>query len=329
VSPASPDSAALHQALVASPALCPLEWNGDRTAVMFARLSEADYRAASFLDRRALQSGTATGVVPWSLAEPWLDELPRRCDFIFHVSHCGSTLLSRLIGTAPGVFAVREPGILRGLDAADAEARIDAVLGLLSRVFKPDQRPLVKATSLVNAVADRLMSRATDSRAILIGLPVETFLAAVLDGSRNDIESHAAHRLQRLVRLGRVKPEATATGLGEHAAAAWACEMATLGTLAKAHPHRTLWIDFDRFLAEPVADLGAVLAFLGHEADAATILAGPLMQRYAKKTEVAYDRDLRSSLLAASRDRHGQEIAAGLDWLDRHGLNALAADSVP
>lgn len=329
MSQSSPDPAALREALVASPALCPLEWNADRTAALFARLSEADYRAASFLDRRALQPGTPTGAVPWSLAEPWLVDLPRRCDFIFHISHCGSTLLSRLMGTAPGVFSVREPGILRRLDAADGEARIDAVLGLLSRVFQPAERPLVKATSVVNAVADRLMARAPESRAILIGLSAETFLAAVLDGSRSDIESHAEDRLARLVRLGLVKPEATATGLGEHAAAAWACEMATLGALAKTHPHRTHWIDFDRFLASPAATLAASIAFLGHTADAATILAGPLMQRYAKKTDVAYDRDLRTSLLAASRERHGHEIAAGLDWLDRHGLNDLAANATP
>jgi hypothetical protein len=329
VSQSSPDPAALRQALVASPALCPLEWNGDRTAVLFAKLSEADYQAASFLDRRAMQPGAPTGGVPWSLAEPWLVGLPRRCNFIFHISHCGSTLLSRLIGTAPDVFSVREPGILRGLDLADSEARIDAVLGLLSRVFQPAARPLVKATSVVNAVADRLMARACESRAILIGLPAETFLAAVLDGSRSDIESHAADRFARLVRLGRVKPEATATGLGEHAAAAWACEMATLASLATSHPRRTRWIDFDRFLAEPVAHLGAALTFLGYEADAATILTGPLMHRYAKKTEAAYDSDLRTSLLTVSRERHAHEIAAGLDWLDHHGLHDLATGATP
>ncbi len=329
MSQSSPDPAALREALVASPALCPLAWNDDRTTVLFAKLSEADYRAASFLDRRALQPGTPTGAVPWSLAEPWLVDLPRRCNFIFHISHCGSTLLSRLIGTAPGVFSVREPGILRGLGGTDSEARIDAVLGLLSRVFQPTERPLVKATSVVNAVADRLMARAHDSRAILIGLPAETFLAAVLDGSRSDIESHAEDRLARLIGLGLVKPEATATSLGEHAAAAWACETATLGALATAHPHRTHWIDFDRFLVSPAATLAASIAFLGHTGDVATILAGPLMHRYAKKTEVAYDSDLRTSLLAASRERHGHEITAGLEWLDRHGLHDLATDVTP
>ncbi len=327
MSQSSPDPAALRETLVASPALCPLEWNGDRTAVLFAKLSEADYQAASFLDRRAVQPGTPTGAVPWSLAEPWLVDLPRRCNFIFHISHCGSTLLSRLIGTAPGVFSVREPGILRGLDGTDSEARIDAVLGLLSRVFQPAERPLVKATSVVNAVADRLMARACESRAILIGLPAETFLAAVLDGSRSDIESHAADRLARLVRLRRVAADATAVTLPEQAAAAWACEMATLTALAASAPHRTMCIDFDRFLTSPAATLAASLAFLGHTGDVATILAGPLMHRYAKKTEVAYDSDLRTSLLAASRERHGHEIAAGLEWLDRHGLNDLVTDA--
>jgi hypothetical protein len=325
VSQSSPDPAALREALVASPALCPLEWNGDRTTVLFAKLSEADYRAASFLDRRAVQPGTPTGAVPWSLAEPWLVDLPRRCDFIFHISHCGSTLLSRLIGTAPGVFSVREPGILRGLDAADSEARIDAALGLLSRVFQPAERPLVKATSVVNAVTDRLMARATESRAILIALPAETFLAAVLDGSQSDIQASADERLARLIQLGRLEVGVTTPTLGEQAAAAWACEMATLGTLAKAHPHRTHWIDFDRFLASPAPTLRAALGFLDRDADVEAILAGPLMHRYAKKTEVAYDGSTRDSLLTASRERYGHEITAGLRWLDRHRLLDLGA----
>ncbi len=321
----SPDPADLREALVASPMLCPLEWNGDRTAVLFGKLGEADYRAASFLDRRALKPGVPTGVVPWSLAEPWLLALPRQCDFIFHVSHCGSTLISRLLGEAPGVFSVREPGILRGLRPSDPEARIDATLGLVSRVFRPDDRPLVKATSVVNAVAGRLVARAGESRAILIGLPVETFLAAVLDGAQSDIQASAEERLARLIQLGRLEVGVTTPTLGEQAAAAWACEMATLAAVAAARPNHTLWIDFDCFLTSPASTLQAALGFLGRDADVEAILAGPLMHRYAKKTEVAYDGSTRDSLLTASRERYGHEIIAGLRWLDRHRLLDLGA----
>ena len=54
VSTPAPDPAALREALVASPALCPLEWNEQRTAVLFGRFSEEAYRAVSFFDQRAV-----------------------------------------------------------------------------------------------------------------------------------------------------------------------------------------------------------------------------------------------------------------------------------
>ena len=315
----APDPAALRAALTASPALCPLEWNSDRSAVLFGRLNEAEYHAASFLDRRALPPAAATGVVPWSLADPWLGSLPRSCDYIFHISHCGSTLLSRLLGSHHKTLAIREPGILRGLRRADSEARVDATVSLLSRRFRPGQRPLVKATSVVNAVAERLIERTPDARAILICIPAPTFLATVLDGSQSDIAAHAAERHERLVEWGLTAPDQPAATLGEQAAAAWLCEMAALRGVAARFPGRVHWIDFDQFLTEPTGPLAKACAFLGQDADVHEILASPLMHRYAKQTDVPYDAAFRERLLVAARDRLDSEITSGTNWLKSHG----------
>lgn len=327
MSQAAPDPAGLREALMSSPSLCPLEWSDDHAAVLFGRLSHDQYLAASFLDRRAIQPGVPTGLVPWSLAEPWLVALPRRCNFIFHISHCGSTLISRLLGSAPGLFSLREPGILRGLRPVDPETRFAAVLGLLGRTFRPEQTPLIKATSIVNAVADRLMTTTPEARAILVGVPAATFLAAVLDGSRSDIETHAAERHGRLLEMGRLEPGLASTSPGEQAAAAWACEMASLRQLADRFPDRIRWIDFDRFLAATAIHLEAMLLFLRQQADVTSILNSSVMQRYAKRTDVAYDAEFRNRLLAAARQRFGPEIDTGLNWLNRHGWDDLSADT--
>ena len=63
--------------------------------MLFGRFAEAVFDEVSFFDKRAVSSAQQTGVVPWVMAEPWLVGFPRQCDFLFHVSHCGSTLLSR------------------------------------------------------------------------------------------------------------------------------------------------------------------------------------------------------------------------------------------
>ena len=319
-----PDPEQLRAALTASPALCPLDWNHDRSAVLCGRLSEADYAAASFLDRRALGAGIASGLVPWELAEPWLLPLPRTCDFIFHVSHCGSTLLARLLGET-GLLAVREPGILRGLRPGDPPARLEAVVGLLSRTFRPAQRSLVKATSVVNEIAPQLMERSPAGGAVLLFVPPETFLAAVLDGSRSDITGHAAARGRRMAEMGlsTAPPE----GIGAATAAAWLCEFESLRRLAAARPDRVLWVDFNRFLDAPADSLERICRFLGLPADPDTMLAGPVLHRYAKKPDVPYDPAVRQRLLDAARDRLADEIRSGLFWLERSGWDgSLPAD---
>lgn len=315
VTTAGPTPDDLRQAITASPALCPLEWSDDGQSVLFGRFSEEAYREVSFFDRRAVPLAERTGVVPWRMVEPWLARLPTNCDLLFHVSHCGSTLLSRLLGSHPRCLAVREPGILRGLRPDDEPGRIDAVLGLLSRTFHADQRPLVKATSVVNAVAPQLLAR-TSGRALLVFIPAETFLTAVLDGSRSDIAAHAASRWQRLEADGLSGPAPTAPG--EEAAAAWLCEMRALDALARSEPGRCLWIDFERFLDEPAGELARMYSFLGLglNLDVQAIVAGPLMRRYAKQPDVAYDAALRESLLARARETLADEITAGLAWLD-------------
>lgn len=326
----APDYTQLRDALLTSAALCPLAWNEQRSALLFGRFSEAAYREVSFFDQRATELAERTGVVPWAMVEPWLVDLPRRCDFIFHVSHCGSTLLSRLLGTDNACLAVREPGILRGLTSGDPTSRLDATLGLLSRTFHPQQRPLVKATSVVNTVAAQLLGRATEARAALVFVPPETFLAAVLDGSMSDIEAHAESRWQRLqARDSQPVPAAAPATPGEHAAAAWLCEMRSLEHLATTFPERTGWVNFDAFLEDPGAVLAAVASFFGLSLDASAAVAGPIMQHYAKRPGVSYDTGSRAALLATARQAHASEIDAGLAWLAAAGWQPPLPNVLP
>jgi hypothetical protein len=84
--------------------------------------------------------------------EPSLDP----AGFIFHFSRCGSTLLSRLLATQPGVLVVSEPEPLNALleadpDLVDPEAQI-VVLRLLVRAlgrirFGDERRYILKLSS--------------------------------------------------------------------------------------------------------------------------------------------------------------------------------------
>jgi len=73
---------------------------------------------------------------------------------IFHLSRCGSTLVSRLLGTLPGVVVLAEPGPLNavvgldGVDEATVVRLVRLVVRALGRVRLGDERQLVlKCTS--------------------------------------------------------------------------------------------------------------------------------------------------------------------------------------
>jgi len=85
-------------------------------------------------------------------AEPSLDP----CGFVFHMSRCGSTLVSRLLSTLPGMVVASEPGPVNALleldpDLVDPAARA-GVLRLLIRAlgrirFGDERRYVVKLSS--------------------------------------------------------------------------------------------------------------------------------------------------------------------------------------
>lgn len=307
--------------------------------VLLVRLGEQDYRDASFLDQRLLTPDRGAQWAPWAALEGI--PLPDRAgpDFIFHIGHVGSTLVSRLLGELPGCLGVREPQLLRSLAELGMlrgrpespwppdlfAPRLATASRWLGRGFAPDQRALVKATSFVGEIAGDIL--AVGGRALALFLTPQRYIETILGGenSRRELAMLAGSRLVRLHRRIGAEPwrlwelpEAT------RAALAWACEMAALEDAAARAPERVLWIDFDDFLARPASALAEAAGFLGHDLaaeEAAKLVDGPLMGRYSKAPEHAYSPALREQVLAEARRQHGPGIAAAMRWLE-----AAAAD---
>jgi hypothetical protein len=321
-----------------SPQQFPHGFNVRDDSVAFVRLTRADYEAASFLDARILTPGRGSIDLSWPQVAAAIDasRLAEACDYIFHIGHVGSTLLSRLIGAHRGAFALREPAVLRtfaGLsderDAkarawndADFEARLSGCLKLLSRTFDAQQIAVIKATSFVSELAAGLLSRPSGPNALMMFVSPESYIATILGGpnSRQEAKVLAPGRLRRLHRrLGSQVWQHEHLSEGEVLGLAWACEMTALAQAASAGGARALRLDFDRFLAEPLL-LVTVLQHFGIDAslsDVHAILRGPHLRRYSKAPEHAYDAALRRDVLNEARAVHGEEIRRGLAWLDR------------
>ena len=344
--------------LAASPAWLPHSIDESEDRLLFAHLTQDQYRAASFLDGRMLGSGVKTQWVPFADVLAALPP-PRPLHAIFHIGHVGSTLIARLLGEVPGLFALREPAALRTLaewrDVPHAwwtrlqvEARLDACLTLYSRTWAPGDTAFVKATSFASELAPAFLAR-PGARAVALGDPAQDYLATILaqDGNRAESRALAPSRLERLNRrLGAGAFHLADMSEGERVAMAWASETLTIadaaGTAgssaapvtqafaaASPAPEPVFATTFAAFLATPAPTLVALARHFGadlSEAAAHALVTGPLMARYAKGPEHAYSPRLRADLLAQARREHAHEIRRGMTWLERAAAHpALAA----
>jgi hypothetical protein len=302
----------------ASPEWLPFAPDPATDGLAFLHMTEADYRAASFLDHRMLGPASEIEHAPWPAMPA---EARRDAQYIFHIGNVGSTLISRLLGELDNVFALREPLLLRGFaESPPGPERFDALTALLSRTFRPGQRANVKATSFTSEIADKLVP--SGSRALFLYATPDHYLENILAGE-NSWQTLQALSPVRLARLQRRCPGLEANPAAMHdgvkAALGWACEMTSLEAAASRLPDgAVLWMDFDVFLADPVAHFTAVARHFGHSVDPATartICDGPLMRRYSKALDYDYSPALRREILADARRRHGPAIRDALNWL--------------
>jgi len=303
-----------------TPEWLPFELDLAAGRVALLHMSEADYRAASFLDQRILRPDSRIEEARWD--ELVLPASARRdVQYIFHIGNVGSTLISRLLGELPDLFALREPLLLRTFAQSPPDADgFDRLTALLSRTFRAAQRANVKTTSFTSELADRLVP--PGSKALFLYARPGRYLENILAGENSwrTLEALSPVRLRRLQsRCPGLEVDIAAMHDGLKAALGWACEMTSLAAAASRLPEGTvLWLDFDTFLADPPRHFRAVAAHFGHAADEGTaraIAAGPLMGRYSKALDYEYSPELRQEILADARHRHGPAIRDGLNWL--------------
>lgn len=302
---------------------------------LLVKLDESGYRQASFLDNRAFRQETL-GV--WMPLPRILDRIEKTTagaplHAIFHVSHCGSTLVSRLLAELPGCLPVREPLFLLALAQARREdpaiARLDdatwdrlfsAMLRHFSRGYRPGSRTLLKATSACGNLVTPLLERSPESRALLMHADLETWLAVMLrhEDVRHNGRFYASAWLMDLRALtGRSDLRLAALADAQMFAVNWLTAMLHFEQASKAHGARVQRLDFEDLLADPAGKLKGLGGFFGFDAGrAAEIVAGPIMSSYAKNPNTRYDKAARQQQLQESRTKSADEIAAGLKYAE-------------
>ncbi len=324
-----------------SPALYPQNFYPQRQSFFIVRLSEQDYRKASFLDNRVLTRNMQRGLIRESLV---VDALAKGVNaqplhFIFHCGHVGSTLLSRLLDEAGQVLSLREPLPLRVLaDGYDglvrreppvSEARLNTYLELFLKIWSrgfPDTRAvIVKATSSAARLAPRLLAARPEPRAVYLSLPAEPYLATLLAGANSalDLKAFGPERARRLEALLSTSfPPFHLLSLGELAALSWLTERLTEKKLNAEFGSRILSLDFDEMLKDLKATLKHVTEHFQLEPEAKyfdEIAKSPVLSHYAKAPEHEYSPEKRAEILAKARTEKEADIKKGLAWLERVG----------
>ena len=321
--------------LYSSPALLPQKLDLIARRTLLLEVDERLYHQSSFLDDRMIDdrtSGFWTG----------LEALPppvrqRSALWIFHIGHCGSTLLSRLLPALCPVLPVREPPPLRTLAETlrllgDPLCRLRDVqwqqlfltyVALYSRTYDERAIALIKPSSDCSNLIRPALDAHAGSRSILMHQSLETYLAAMLVGPdpRLDIEGHAVTRLMDLhaflgdretLRLYELKPV-------ERVVVGWFAGVAGLHQALRACEGRVHALDFDVFVQDPASEILRLTRFIGmpaNEDQVSAVVGGTLMKTYAKAPEYRFSPSDRASQLAENRRRSAAEIDAGLRWAE-------------
>lgn len=329
-----------YAALFEGPELLPWQLDIPGSRLLLALMDEPTYRSAAFLDQRLNLDGRLQAIwvpLPQLMADARASGRRQApACFLFHIGHCGSTLITRLLGEDPRFLPLREPLSLRTLaenerlvdmpgapmDRSGWEAVRELLLLLLTRSYRDGQRAFIKPSSNCNNLMAPVLASHAGHKAVFLFLNLRSYLANLLrPQSRNALYVFANDRaadLRRFLPGADIVLEGLAPArLG---ALNWTANMAQL-VHAESDPGlapRLRAVEFEGFLREPATHLMDLSGFLGipmEPAQVERILASGHMERYAKDLRFAYTPELREADLRQSLEAHRREIEDAESWL--------------
>ncbi|MGH8397146.1 MAG: hypothetical protein ACRETA_02725 [Gammaproteobacteria bacterium] len=315
---------------------------------LIVKIDERAYRQASFLDERVFSTDTQGAWFPFqTLLEATTGlTIQKAPHFIFHIGHCGSTLISRLLGELPETFSLREPiaplalAVIRremGADNAplDMETwrRLFAMsLTSLSRTYNINDRPIIKLTSAAGNLLEPVLQANAASKALLLYVDLETWLAIMLraEATRENLHAYSGVWLKDFQRLtGRDDIQLQALDDTRQAVISWLTMMLSFQLADKRYPGRTQWLNFDDFLLHTTEHLASISEFFGLQLStqqSQELPSSPLLRSYSKIPTQAFNPGLRTQELQEAQTQFHDEIQKGLRWAEELCRDTPALD---
>ena len=306
---------------------------GDRMLV--AEVDEQICHRATFLEGESFKPKSLHEVQGlWSAVEAHRP-LETPSIGIFHVGHCGSTLLSRALQDIADVTALREPAIFRMAAgfvrdrnsplALMSPERCDSLLATLfdwlSRRYEPTRPSVVKATSDCCNIATHWLEHHQHNRMVALTMKAESFLATMLRSTIREEETRgfAVSRLADYHRLvGSSQLRLSDLDSSSLTALSWITTTAQLIAATEQYASRTQLIDFEDWLGSPVVSSQAIAEHLelAVQRDKVDPVITGLLSRYSKDGSLQYGVAQRNEELNHFRSEKASQIASGLHWIE-------------
>ena len=282
---------------------------------IFVPMDRAAYHRSIFLDRRISPAGNTQMQVPVS-ALTQDPPAPALTSWIFHVAHCGSTLLARALDKPEANLVLREPQALRQLGLNPDQRKLAVVAAMVSKRYRPDLPTVVKANIPVNFLLPELAGFDPQARAVILHLGLRDYLLAIL---RHDAQRDWIRKLTG--QLARHLGDLSGASDAERAAALWAAQMRLFNAALERLPNaRTL--DAEDFFAEPSRCVKLVAAHLSvpmREGEVDAITAGPLFATYSKDPRVPFSNEMRLRRRSELERTLAPELEEAERWVSDRG----------
>ena len=307
-------------------------FNFEGQDAVFVSMDRDAYQRSIFLDRR-IQPKSSTGekaaLASLYGAQERTGAQPRDIGYIFHIAHCGSTLLARALDLKDANLVCREPMALRQLGVQGAKSfgqpladdwrrRATLAATLLSRRYNQDGPVILKANVPVNFIIDPLMQLRPEQPAIFLHFSLEHYLLAIL---RSTGHAQWLDRVSKELQSGI--DGATSGANAAHtppaqAARLWLAQMLEYARALEKYPN-AVSLDAEVFFNQPRDVLAASFTRFGQPQEAKqvdSIVQSDLFTRYSKDPNMAYDNATRLSLQQALRRELGGSLAEARSWIE-------------
>jgi hypothetical protein len=295
----------------------------------FVKTGRAALSAEPFLDHRWRAADEVDAALPMAELEALAPGSPR-INFIWHTSHCASTLLARCLDQ-PGLnLSLKEPRALVILAAMKRSGRLGggggltkAAFAFLGRRFGTSEQILIKPSNGANNLIDEAAA-ATRGRMLLLYSDCESFVLSMARQGRAGF-AYVRDRFRNLAAEGHPAGRWPAADLLrltdlELAALVWRMQMDALEAASARLGDRARSLDCRLLMEDPGLVLPRIDAFLGLDLGAERheqVADGPLFGRDAKRPGRAFDSRARAGELAQLRAHLGADLPAVVQWMEQ------------